>query len=196
MGNVRNCKYLEVCSDIGILLEVERTFYDKMNYSSHQATKHGSVLFASKKLFMLHWHDNFHDNCFPYFAWDSQQSAGYIISGVKFSYALFWWQHRMHGKCYCNTIFKATFSSLRAPEGRPGMSDVLLLSGISGLSFDSPFLSPLLFFFCLVLLLFLSCHFPANGPFSWLFSRKLKHFSLRVRLFCMALVEQLGDDSC
>ena len=32
------------------------------------------------------------------------------------------------------------------PEGRPGMSDVTLLSGISGLSFDSPFLSPLLFF--------------------------------------------------
>ena len=30
---------------------------------------------------------------------------------------------------------------------------------------------------------------------SGLFSRKLKYFSLRVRLFCMALVEQLGDDS-
>ena len=41
------------------------------------------------------------------------------------------------------------------PEGRPGMSDVSPLSGISGLSFDSTFLSPLLFF-CLVLLLFLS----------------------------------------
>ena len=77
------------------------------------------------------------------------------------------------------------------------MSDVALLSGISGLSFDSPFLSPLLFFFfCLVLLLFLSCHFSANCPFSRLFFQKtLKYFSLRVRLFCMALVEQLGDDS-
>ena len=32
------------------------------------------------------------------------------------------------------------------PEGRPGMSDVTLPSEISGLSFDSPFLSPLLFF--------------------------------------------------
>ena len=31
------------------------------------------------------------------------------------------------------------------PKGRLGMSDVTLLSGISGLSFDSPFLSPLLF---------------------------------------------------
>ena len=33
------------------------------------------------------------------------------------------------------------------PEGRRGMSDVFLLSGISGLSFDSPFLAPLLFCF-------------------------------------------------
>ena len=31
------------------------------------------------------------------------------------------------------------------PEGRPGMSDVSPLSGISGLSFDSTLLSPLLF---------------------------------------------------
>ena len=30
-------------------------------------------------------------------------------------------------------------------------------------------------FFCLVLLLFLSCHFSANGPFSWLFSWKLSN---------------------
>ena len=30
-------------------------------------------------------------------------------------------------------------------------------------------------FFCLVLLLFLPCHFSANGPFSWLFSRKLSN---------------------
>jgi len=84
------------------------------------------------------------------------------------------------------------------PERRPGMSDVSLLSGISGLSFDSSFLSPhLLVFFCQVLMLFLSCHFSANGPFFWLFSRKLSnnYVSLRVRLFCMALVEQLGDDS-
>ena len=82
----------------------------------------------------------------------------------------------------------------RSPEGRPGMSDVTFLSGISGLSFDSPFLSSFLFF-SLVLLLFLSCHLAANGPFSWLFQKTLKYFSLRVRLFCMALVEQLGDDS-
>ena len=35
----------------------------------------------------------------------------------------------------------------RLPEGRPRMSDKTLLSGISGLSFDSHFLSPLLFVF-------------------------------------------------
>ena len=44
------------------------------------------------------------------------------------------------------------------------------LSGISWLSltFDSSFPSPLLLF-SLVLMLFLSCHFAANGPFPWLF---------------------------
>ena len=58
------------------------------------------------------------------------------------------------------------FSLLDYLEGRPGMSDVSLLSRISGLSFDSPFLSPLWGVFCLVLLLFPYCHFSANGPFS------------------------------
>ena len=62
------------------------------------------------------------------------------------------------------------------PKGRPGMSDVALLTGISGLSFDSLFQSPLNF--CPVLLLFLSCH-SANSPFSWLFSRKFSRESLR-----------------
>ena len=41
------------------------------------------------------------------------------------------------------------------PEGRPGMSDVSPMSGISGLSFDSTLQSTSLFF-CLILLLFLS----------------------------------------
>ena len=56
-------------------------------------------------------------------------------------------------------------------------------------------------FFCLVLLLFLSCHFSAkvHSP-DFFFSRKLKYFLLRVRLFFsflfrMVLVEHLGDDS-
>ena len=52
-------------------------------------------------------------------------------------------------------------------------------------------ISSLGFFLCLVLLLFLSCNVSANGPFSFLYPpRKLQYFS-----FCMALVEQLGDDS-
>ena len=54
--------------------------------------------------------------------------------------------------------------SITPPEGRPGMSDVSPLSGISGLSFDSTLLSPLLFF-CLVLLPFLSYRFLPAGPF-------------------------------
>ena len=40
-----------------------------------------------------------------------------------------------------------------------------LLSGISGLSFDSLVLSPRLSLY-LILLLFLSCHLSVNGPFS------------------------------
>ena len=50
-----------------------------------------------------------------------------------------------------------------SPKGRPGMSDVSLLSGISGLSFDSTLLSPLLFF-CQVLLPFLSYRFLPASP--------------------------------
>ena len=61
--------------------------------------------------------------------------------------------------------------SMSSPEGKLGMSDVSPLSGISGLSFDSTLLSPLLFF-CLVLLPFLSYRFLPAGPFFWAFSRK------------------------
>ena len=66
-----------------------------------------------------------------------------------------------------------TFVALPANNGmllvwrskvRPGMSDVSHLCGISGRSFDFTLLSPLLFFY-LVLLLFLSLFLPA-GPFS------------------------------
>ena len=67
---------------------------------------------------------------------------------------------------------KMTFSLHSFPEGRPGMSDVSSLSGISELSFDSTLLSPLLCF-CLVLLPFLSYLFLPAGPFFWTFSRKI-----------------------
>ena len=60
--------------------------------------------------------------------------------------------------------FKSLGVYVDAPEGRPGMSDVSPLSGISGLSFDSTLLSPFLFF-CLVLLPFLSYLFLPAGPF-------------------------------
>ena len=45
------------------------------------------------------------------------------------------------------------FAVVLHPKGRPGVFDVTLLSGISGLSFDSFYLSPLLFFsgFCMAL---------------------------------------------
>ena len=56
------------------------------------------------------------------------------------------------------------FAGINSLKGRPGMSDVSPLSGISGLSFDSTLLSPLLFF-CLVLLPFLSYRFLHAGPF-------------------------------
>ena len=59
-------------------------------------------------------------------------------------------------------------------EGMLMMSHVILLSGISGLPVDSPFLSPLSFFSLYpVLLLCLSCHFSDNSSFSWHLTRKL-----------------------
>ena len=53
---------------------------------------------------------------------------------------------------------------LMPPEGRSGMCAVSPLSGISGLSFDSTLLSPLMVF-CLVLLPFLSYRFLPADPF-------------------------------
>ena len=82
----------------------------------------------------------------------------------------------------------------KSPEGRPGMYDVPPLSEISGLSFDSSFLSPLSFF-CQVLLLSLSCHFSANGPTFFSPDNSLIFVCYELGFFCMALVEQLGDDS-
>ena len=74
----------------------------------------------------------------------------------------------------CSGAHKPVFLLVN-PEGRPGMCDSTLLSGISGLSFDSPFLSPLLFFclvllFCLVIFFFVlsfSLFFPENSQTSF-----------------------------
>ena len=77
------------------------------------------------------------------------------------------------------------------PEGRPGMSDVSPLSGISGLSFDSTLLYPLLFF-CLVLLLFLSGLFLPAGPFFRTFSRKFfSIFRYEISFFVWLLFSSL-----
>ena len=65
-----------------------------------------------------------------------------------------------------------------APTGRPGMSDVSHLSGISGLSFDSTLLSPVLFF-CLVLLPFLSYLFLPAGLSSKLFPENSSIFFIK-----------------
>ena len=65
---------------------------------------------------------------------------------------------------FIEVVARKPHSTHTSPEGRPGMSDVSPLSGISGLSFDSTLLSPLLFF-CLVLLPFLSYRFLPAGPF-------------------------------
>ena len=91
-------------------------------------------------------------------------------------------------------VFENQFR-LRPPEGRPGMSDVTLLSGISRLLFDCPYLSPLLIFLPSPLALAVLSFFCYWSILLTFFLQKtLKYFSLRVRLFCYALVEQLGDD--
>ena len=64
------------------------------------------------------------------------------------------------------------------------MSDVSLLPGISGLSFDSTLLSPLLFF-CLVLLLFLSYLF-----FSFFFCHLVHFPELFLELFSIFFVKR------
>ena len=63
------------------------------------------------------------------------------------------------------------------------MSGVLPLSGISGLFFDSTFLS----YSVKALLLFLSS-FPSLGPFFRPLSRNLFIFWSKDRLFCMVFV--------
>ena len=69
-------------------------------------------------------------------------------------------------------------SNMSASEGRPEMSDVIPLSGISGLSFDSSFLS-LPSFFGLVLLLFLSVYF-SNGSFSFFSPENSQIFFVKI----------------
>ena len=74
---------------------------------------------------------------------------------------------------------------IATPERRPGLSDVFPLSGISGLSFDSPLLSTLLVFF-LILSLFLCYLFSSSSYWSIplnFFQKILQYVSLRDRPF-------------
>ena len=74
------------------------------------------------------------------------------------------------------------------------MSDVSPMSEISGLSFDSTLPSPFVLF-CLLPLPYLSCLFSAYWPILLtFFQRILQYFSLRDRIFSIALLQQLGDD--
>ena len=86
---------------------------------------------------------------------------------------------QLHILSYC----PATVPDGGSPEGRPGMAVVSPLSEISGLSFDSTLLFPLLFL-CLVLLLFRSYLFSACWPILLNFFQKIvQYFLLRDRLF-------------
>ena len=128
----------------------------------------------------------------------------FFFKSVFFGVSLFFYLCLSEFHCFSFSLpFLFCFGLYLCPDGRPGMSDVSHLSWISGLSFDFLFLSPLVFF-CIVLLLFLSCNFSANGPFSAppppsppppppLPRKFSNYFSLRDRLFFVSLDEQLGD---
>ena len=92
------------------------------------------------------------------------------------------------------TVLRSARSYCRrgAPEGRPGMSDVSPLSGISGLSFDSTLLSPLLFF-CLILILVMSYLFCLQVHSSKLFPENSSIFFVKRQ--AKAPVQWLGDVS-
>ena len=84
--------------------------------------------------------------------------------------------HQVGTGFFFSPLIFANQSSPRLPnpKGRPGMSDVPSCLESQGCYIWFPFPNSLVFF-CLVLLFFLSCHFSANGPFFWLFSRKFSN---------------------
>ena len=74
--------------------------------------------------------------------WTCKVLCGSVLSTIIYIYKNHSFIQNLVDACW---ICCGLYLSL-SPEWRPGMSDVLFLSGISGLSFDSSFLSPLLFF--------------------------------------------------
>ena len=121
--------------------------------------------------------------------WQQQNCVGAWISCFSLSVVHSWSVKR--SRPYCFHLLCCLFSCTFSPEGGPGMSDVSSTSWISGLSFDSTLLSPLLFFHVLLLscAFFFFCwffFFGAYWPMLWtLFQKILQYFSLRDRLFGM-----------
>ena len=93
----------------------------------------------------------------------------WVLAGDIGRSKLFWWG-----------ILKKVLFDLFCSKWRPGLSDVPLLSGISVLSFDSPSLYPLLFFY-LSQLLFLSCPFSTCGLFSTFFEETFQTLYIRTK---------------
>ena len=75
-------------------------------------------------------------------------------------YSDWWFDHYIFLRISLPTLFWSLWWPWPHPKGRPGMSDVWNLRAVIWF----PLLISSLVFFCLVLLLFLSCHFSANGP--------------------------------
>ena len=105
------------------------------------------------------------------------------ISDFRPSYWSKWMAFLLYCQCH------SAFWTVSVPEGRPGISDISPLSGISGLSFDSTLLIPLMFF-SLDLLLFLSYLFCACWPILLNFfpENSSVFFIKKSRLFWMAPV--------
>ena len=90
-----------------------------------------SSMLVSRCVQMLWW-----PTCHIFTCW--------LTSDMLFLFFTSMWH--VYSVTYIWRVYGVTYLWHVYPEGRPGMSDVPLLSGISGLSFDSSFLSPLLFF--------------------------------------------------
>ena len=111
----------------------------------------GAHVHALSLITFLHYHLSIYTYCSTACFVSNYYSSGLLFDIVIYYFSL------------C-TITEVHTLSWITPEGRPGMSDVSSLAGISGLSFDSTLLSPLLFF-CQVLLPFLSYLFLPAGTF-------------------------------
>lgn len=98
---------------------------------------------------------------------EDQTRKYYYPAEVKVTCA---WQSSVGPSCFFRSFFILFFRAFSTTEGRLGVSDVALLSGILELSFNTPFLSPsfwLILFLCGHFLLFLFV--PFFFSMSWLY---------------------------